>query len=273
MGYVRYEVDGAVRIGWRESGRTRRIAASSLIDALLSELMPEPDAHLETELTLLPPIDCRAKILCVALNFVDHAKEANQPVPESPIIFLKAQEAMIAAGDVIEARQHITQLDYEGEIAVVIGKGGYSIPKDAAWDHVAGVTPFNDVSARNLFKVQAGDALHLDWFSGKCLERSTPIGPEITPVAAVLNDLKAKSTRVRTLVNGELRQDAPISDMIFDIPTLIAFASSRISLSPGDVIATGTPPGVGAGTGRFLNKGDTVQIEITGLPLLENRIG
>ena len=273
MGFVRYRNGSGSAVGWKSGDDVHPQSSPDLAGALASgpQISGTPLDHGAVD--VLPAMDPGAKVLCVALNYVDHAKEAEQPVPESPIIFFKSREAMIAAGAPIFLPDHITELDYEGELAIIIGKGGYGIAKEDAWDHIAAVTPFNDVSARNLFKVKAGDKQHLDWFSGKCLERSTPIGPEATPVSEILDDLKAGRTRIRTLVNGEVRQDATMADMIFDIPTLVSFASSRVSLSPGDVIATGTPPGVGAGTGRYISTGDVVRVEITGLPVLENTVG
>jgi acylpyruvate hydrolase len=272
MSYMRYLGDSGPAIGRQERERVVPVSAATLVEALAGKANDEGEPMALDQIKMLPAADDGGKILCVALNYVDHAKEAEQPVPESPIIFFKSREAMIAAGDKIASPHHITQLDYEGELALVIGKAGYNIHKDDAWGHIAGLTPFNDISARNLFKVKAGQAVHLDWFSGKCLERSTPIGPSVVPTHEILDSLKSGSVKVRTLVNGEVRQDAEISDMIFDIPTLVAFASSRVSLSPGDIIATGTPPGVGAGTGRFLSSGDVVRVEISGLSTLENTV-
>lgn len=268
MGYVWFEKDGHRQIGSLKEGGVVPLDSVDMISALGGEATANgaPDAAAD----VLPPIAVGAKILCVALNFVDHAKEAEQPIPESPILFFKSREAMIVGGQPIQAPKNVTQLDYEGELAIVIGKTAYEVAKEDAWEHIAGVTTFNDVSARNLFRVKAGDKSHLDWFSGKCLNTSTPIGPEVFPVETILEELKAGTTRIRCLVNGEVRQDAPVADMIFDIPTLISFVSSRITLSPGDIIATGTPPGVGAGTGRFLSKGDVVRVEVTGLPAMEN---
>ena len=270
MGIVWFEKDGERHFGAVAKGGIAPLAGTDFGAAL------SPDAAAvgrpAQATTVLPPVLPGAKVLCVALNYVDHAREDEQPVPETPILFFKAAEAMIAGGTPIRAPSAVTQLDYEGELAVVIGKTAFEIDKTQAWDHIAGVTTFNDISARNLFKVNAGEASHLDWFSGKCLNTSTPIGPEVFPVHTILDDLKAGTTRIRCLVNGEVRQDAPVSDMIFDIPTLIAFISSRITLNPGDIIATGTPPGVGAGTGRFLAKGDVVRVEVTGLPPMENEV-
>lgn len=271
MGYVWFNKDGHRQIGAMGSGGVVPVRADDMIAALGAGLAP--DGHPEAAADILPPVTPGAKILCVALNYVDHAKESAQPIPETPILFFKSHEAMIAGGAPIQVPQEVTDLDYEAELAIVIGKPAFEIGREDAWDHIAGVTTFNDVSARNLFKVKAGDKSHLDWFSGKCLNTSTPIGPEVFPLDLILDELKAGTTRIRCLVNGEVRQDAPVSDMIFDIPTLVSFVSSRVTLSPGDIIATGTPPGVGAGTGRFLAKGDVVRVEVTGLPAMENVVG
>lgn len=268
MGIVWFEKDGDRFFGEVSGDGVAPLDSQDLIGALSASAAP--GKRFAEAGTALPPVVPGAKILCVALNYVDHAKEAEQPVPQSPIFFFKTSDAMIAGGTPIRAPSAVTQLDYEAELAVVIGKPAFEIDEADAWDHIAGVTNFNDISARNLFKVQAGEASHLDWFSGKCLNRSTPIGPEVFPLDRIRAELMAGTTRIRCLVNGEVRQDAPVSDMIFDIPTLVAFASSRIALNPGDIIATGTPPGVGAGTGRFLNKGDVVRVEVTGLPAMEN---
>lgn len=272
MGYVLFNDGMSDRVGMVTPNGVASVHAKSLVEALVSRAPANGSVHDHGSIKMLAPIEGRAKILCVALNYVDHAKEANQPVPASPIIFFKSHEAMISGDADITAPAIIQQLDYEGELALVIGKGGFNIAKEDVWDHIAGVTTFNDVSARDLFKVKAGDKEHLDWFSGKCLDSSTPMGPQVIPLADVIDSLKAKTARVRTLVNGEVRQDAVIHDMIFDIPTLVSFASSRVRLSPGDVIATGTPPGVGAGTGRYISSGDVVRIEITGLPVMINRV-
>lgn len=269
--FTRLRLTGRAIVGRIEGANITPWSSLTLVDALIGNghasgpPIPLKDAE------LLPNIDQDAKILCMALNFVNHAAEAKQPVPESPLLFFKSREAMIASSAKIEAPDIVKKLDYEGELAFVIGKTGYNIPLSQAWDHVAGVAAFNDTSARDLQDVKAGQRTHLDWFSAKCLNRSTPVGA-ITPVAHILDDLKAKRTRVMTRVNGEERQNAPIADMVFDIPQIIAFVSTRIQLSAGDVIATGTPPGVGFATGRFLKPGDRVDVEISGLPILSNFI-
>ncbi len=273
MSFVRYENNSGPAVGYVADGRLYPVPSASLTEALMG---PNPtvsgDGQPIGDVTLLPALDPEAKILCVALNYVNHAKEANQGIPETPIIFFKSQEAMIAAEADIVTPPIVTKLDYEGELAIIIGKPGYDIAKDDVWDHIAGVTCFNDISARNLLMVKAGEKTHIDWFSGKSIGASTPMGPEVVPTAEIIDALKAKTIHVTTKVNGEMRQDASIDDMIFDIPTIVAFASSRVELRAGDVIATGTPPGVGLADGRYLARGDVVEVGVTGLLSLKNTV-
>ncbi len=273
MSIIRFRLEGQVRIGQLVGEKVQALDSPTLVHALNGHGMPVGLQVMRSAVQLLPTIDAGAKILCVALNYVDHAKEAKQPVPETPILFFKSQEAMIAAETPIEAPAVVRQLDYEGELAIIIGKEAYGVSEQDAWQHIAGLTAFNDTSSRDLLNVKAGEKTHLDWFSAKCLDRSTPIGPVAVPLAGMLEDLKAKRTRVTTRVNGEVRQDASIADMIFDIPRIIAFASSRVRLSPGDVIATGTPPGVGFASGRYLQAADVVEVDVTGLPTLRSVVG
>ncbi len=270
MAFVRYTHNGAPTVGIVEDGLVYPTSAATLAEALVEGASAEGPGEALDEASLLPCVDPAAKILCVALNYVDHAKEANVDVPESPIFFFKCREAMIAAGDPIQMPKAVTEIDWEGELAIIIGKDAFEISKVDAWDHIAGIAPFNDGSARNILIVKAGERRQADWFSGKCLNKSTPMGPVAVPAGEVLDELKAGSLRIKTTVSGEVKQEAPISDMVFDIPTLVAFASSRITLSAGDVIATGTPPGVGFATKTYMKKGDVVEVVITGLPTLRN---
>lgn len=272
MSFIRFRHQGQTLMGRIVADKVQPLSCRTLADALMAQGTAMGSALPLAEVQLLPGLDECAKVLCVALNYLDHAKEARQPVPSSPIMFFKSQEALIAADAPITPPRSVQQLDYEGELAIIIGKEAYEVDAEQAWEHVAGVAAFNDTSSRDLLNVKAGDKNHLDWFSAKCLNRSTPIGPAV-PLHEVAADLKARRTRVSTRVNGELRQDALIADMIFDIPRLIAFASSRVRLSPGDVIATGTPPGVGFATARYLKTGDVVEVLVSGLPGLRNVVG
>jgi 2-keto-4-pentenoate hydratase/2-oxohepta-3-ene-1,7-dioic acid hydratase in catechol pathway len=229
MSFTRYLHDGAARIGRLDGDRLVPWSSATLAAALLGGGEAAGPAIAAGSVRSLPTLDPHAKILCVALNYVNHAAEAKQPIPETPILFFKSREAMIAAGDAIQMPPAATQIDYEGELAIVIGRAAYGISAAQAWDHIAGVMPFNDGSARNLLNVAAGSKTHLDWFSAKCLQSSTPIGPAVAPLSTVRDDLAAQRLWVTTRVNGEVRQNASIADMIFDIPTIVAFAASRVT--------------------------------------------
>ena len=209
---------------------------------------------------------------CVGRNYHAHARELatsvfknNDANPESwPIVFTKVPECVVGPHDEVRLPGAISsQIDYEAELAVVIGKGGRNIAKAQAMDHVFGYTIVNDVTARDV------QSRHQQWDLGKSFDTFCPMGPWIVTADA----LDGTATRVRCWVNGELRQDGLTQDMIFDIPTLIETCSRGITLYPGDVIATGTPAGVGMGMKppRYLGAGDVVRIEIDGVGVLENR--
>jgi 2-keto-4-pentenoate hydratase/2-oxohepta-3-ene-1,7-dioic acid hydratase in catechol pathway len=172
---------------------------------------------------------------------------------------------VIGTGDEVLPFTELTrQLDYEAELAVVIGKPGRGIRPEDAWDHVWGYTIVNDVTARDL------QQKHRQWFIGKSMDTFCPMAPWIVTA----DEVDATNLSVKCWINGELRQDATTSDLIFDIPTIIATLSAGMTLQPGDVIATGTPAGVGIGFSppRFLVPGDLMKIEISGIGTLENRI-
>jgi 2-keto-4-pentenoate hydratase/2-oxohepta-3-ene-1,7-dioic acid hydratase in catechol pathway len=227
--------------------------------------------------TLCAPIPRPPKnVFCVGKNYHEHAKEfagsgfdasAKEVVPEAPVVFSKPATAIIAHGETIPAHLDPTNsVDYEGELAIVIGHGGRGIgAADALW-HVFGYTIVNDVTARTL------QHRHRQWVLGKGIDGFCPMGPAILTADAVPDP---KALRVITHVNGEKRQDAPVADLIFDIPTLIAAISAGITLEPGDVIATGTPVGVGIGftPPKFLKAGDVVRVEVPGIGVLENPVG
>ena len=223
------------------------------------------------------PIPRPAKnILCVGKNYYDHAKEfhnsgfdasaGKDAIPELPIIFTKWPNSVIAHGEPIPSYLDYTNsTDYEGELTVVIGSGGRGIAKKDAFDHVYGYTIINDATARTL------QNQHKQWFLGKSLDGYCPMGPCIVTADEVRNVAKLQLT---TRVNGEVRQDAPVSQLIFDIPTLIETLSRVMTLEPGDLIATGTCAGVGIGFNppKFLQKGDRVVITIEPIGTLENPV-
>jgi 2-keto-4-pentenoate hydratase/2-oxohepta-3-ene-1,7-dioic acid hydratase in catechol pathway len=228
--------------------------------------------------SLLAPIPVpRRDLFCVGKNYREHAAEfgrsgydqpsRSEELPAKPIIFSKATTSVIGTGATIDPHHGVTrELDYEGELTVIIGRGGRGITREQAYEHVWGYTIINDVTARDVQRD------HKQWLLGKSLDTHCPMGPyavttdEIVDVAAL---------RLETTVNGERRQSASVKDLIFDIPELIATISAGITLLPGDLIATGTPAGVGIGFDppKFLTTGDAVEITITGLGTLANRIG
>jgi 2-keto-4-pentenoate hydratase/2-oxohepta-3-ene-1,7-dioic acid hydratase in catechol pathway len=214
-------------------------------------------------------------IFCVGKNYHAHAKEfansgydasAKEVVPEVPVIFSKPPSAVIGPHEPIPSYLDPTSsVDYEGELTIVIGKGGRGIGKSSGLSHVFGYTIINDVTARTL------QERHRQWLLGKGIDGFCPMGPAILTSDEVPDP---SALELRTWVNGELRQEAPLSDLIFDIPTLIETISARITLEPGDLIATGTPAGVGLGFSppKFLKPGDVVRIEVTGIGALENPV-
>lgn len=223
------------------------------------------------------PIPRPAKnVLCVGKNYYDHAEEfhssgvdasGKEAIPEVPIMFTKWPNSVIGPGEPIPAgNDYSNSTDYEGELTVVMGEGGRNIPKDRAYDHVYGYTIVNDATARAL------QNRHRQWFLGKSLDGYCPMGPCIVTADEIRDVTKL---RLVTRVNGEVRQDAPVSQLIFDIPTLIETVSRLMTLEPGDLIATGTCAGVGIGFNppRYLQKGDVVSITIEPIGTLENPVG
>lgn len=208
------------------------------------------------EARLLPPVT-PSKIVCVGRNYAEHAKELGNAVPTEPLIFLKPPSSLNAhRGEVVYPP--ISQLlSYEGEVGVVVGRRARHVRAEHALDYVAGYTIVNDVTARD---VQKKDG---QWTRGKGFDSFCPVGPWWTPK----EEVEFGNLRVVTRLNGEVKQDAPVTDMIFDVGAIIQFVTEFMTLEPGDLIATGTPPGVGA-----MEAGDLVEVEVTGLGMLENRV-
>ena len=227
--------------------------------------------------TLLAPIPRPAKnVLCVGKNYYDHAHEfhnsgvdasaGTNAIPELPIPFTKWPNSVIGPGEpILSYLDYSNSTDYEGELGVVIGTGGRGITKKDAYDHVYGYTVINDATARTL------QNQHRQWFLGKSLDSYCPMGPCIVTADEIKDVTKL---RLITKVNGEVRQDALVSQLIFDIPTLIETFSRVMTLDPGDLIATGTCAGVGIGFNppKYLQKGDVVAITIEPIGTLENPV-
>jgi len=214
---------------------------------------------------ILSPIASPPKIICLGLNYRDHAAEQNAPLPDEPIIFMKPSTAVIGPDEPIVKPAFVKQLDYEAELAVVIGKRGKNITVEEAKDHIFGYTCFNDVSARD---IQFKDK---QWTRGKSFDTFAPIGPCLT-TADQIGD--PTNLCVRTRVNGQLRQNSSTSNMVFNVYQIIQQLSRVMTLEPRDIIATGTPAGVGFAMKppKFLALGDVVEIEIENIGKLKNRV-
>ncbi|MBM3614717.1 MAG: fumarylacetoacetate hydrolase family protein [Alphaproteobacteria bacterium] len=246
----------AARADWAARGGPR----VALADIRLMAPIPEP----------------RRNVFCVGKNYHAHAAEfhksgfdssAKEQIPSAPVIFTKATTSVIGPGDTVRASIDPTaSLDYEGELALVIGKRTFGVSRAQAMDHVFGYVILNDVTSRELQK------RHNQWVIGKGCDTFCPMGPWIA-TADEVGDPAA--LELSTEINGELRQHAKVSDLIFDIPTLIETLSHTITLLPGDIIATGTPVGVGIGFSPpvYLRPGDRMRVAITGLGVLENPVG
>lgn len=218
----------------------------------------------------------RRNIFCVGKNYVAHAKEfagsgfdssakAGGDVPTMPIIFSKVPECVVGPTDFIDLPKGVSDaIDYEAELAVIIGRGGKGIKAADALQHVWGYTIVNDVTSRDW------QNRHMQWHMGKSFDTFCPMGPWLVSA----DECDGTNTQLRCYVNGELRQDAKTTDLIFDIPTLIQTLSAGITLYPGDIIATGTPVGVGIGfkPPKYLQTGDKVRIEIEGIGHIENPV-
>ena len=235
-------------------------------------LSPVPLDRVRLEAPLPRPA---RNIFCVGKNYHDHAHEFSRSgfdssaaagaVPQHPIIFSKVPETVIAHGEPVRIDPSVSAaVDYEAELAVIIGRGGRGIRAEDALDHVWGYTIVNDVTARDL------QGRYSQWLIGKSQDTFCPMGP----FAVTRDALDLGDTVIRCLVNGELRQESNTRHLIFDVPTIIATLSAGITLRPGDVIATGTPAGVGIGFDppRYLRAGDVVRIEVGPIGVLENRV-
>jgi 2-keto-4-pentenoate hydratase/2-oxohepta-3-ene-1,7-dioic acid hydratase in catechol pathway len=238
-------------------------------------LASAPELALES-VTLRAPLRPVRNVFCVGKNYRDHAREfgrsgydspsRSEDVPDKPIIFSKATTSVTGPYDDVDPHRAVTsELDYEGELAVIIGRRGRGITRGDAYGYVWGYTILNDMTARDLQRD------HKQWLLGKSLDTHCPTGPYAVSADEVGD---VQTLEVETLVNGERRQFAPVKDLIFDIPALIATISAGITLLPGDIIATGTPAGVGIGFDppKFLSSGDIVEVSITRLGRLRNRV-
>ncbi len=252
--------DGGVQVdGYADVGELLRGGVRALKAARAAQDSSEAlafDAH-----ELLRPVLRPGAVVCVGLNYRSHILEMGRELPEFPTLFCKLPRALTDPYAEVTLPAASEQVDYEGELAVVIGTGGRDIDRARAWEHVAGLTVLNDVTARDY------QQRTLQWFAGKTFQRCTPMGPwVVTPDE--FGELGERELVVS--VNGEKRQDAVLGDLVFDVPALVAELSRIVELEPGDVIATGTPGGVGEPAGKFLRPGDEVVVRIDGVGELRN---
>jgi acylpyruvate hydrolase len=266
----------AVQIGENLIPASALDAPSTTVRGLLAALDAKGLSELEerageaserivlAEATLCAPITDPQKIICLGLNYRDHAEETGQDIPAAPMWFAKFANSLTGSGaDIVLPAAHAEYVDYEAELALVIGRPIRNVKAEDALSHIAGAMPFNDVSARDL---QLQNPL---WTSGKAIDTFAPCGPALVTLDEI-EDLQALGLQTR--INGELLQLGSTANLIFGPAEVVEWLSRTMTLLPGDIIATGTPAGVGVAQGRFLRDGDTVEVEIEGLGTLVNTV-
>jgi 2-keto-4-pentenoate hydratase/2-oxohepta-3-ene-1,7-dioic acid hydratase in catechol pathway len=218
------------------------------------------------QVALLPPLSAPGKIICVGLNYADHSIESGIAVPDYPTIFARFTSSLIGSGAAIIRPRASTQLDYEGELVAIIGVGGRHIGEQEALNHVLGYSIFNDASVRDYQRKSP------QWTIGKNFDGTGAFGPCL--VTADELPPGAKGLHIQTRLNGAVVQDASTGDMVFNVPRLVSILSEAITLSPGDIIVSGTPAGVGMARNPllFMKHGDVCEIEIEGIGTLRNRV-
>lgn len=281
MRLVSYRSNSGPRVGGIRQGQLIDLAANDtgLPTDILQLLEQGPAAlsraasviasgkPLSEEVKLLPPIPQPRKVLCVGLNYADHAKESGQAPPPEPVLFNKLHTAVSAHGDPIVLPRVSNEVDYEAELVVVIGKRGRYIPVEQARQHIAGYTVGHDVSARDWQLRKPGG----QWLLGKSFDTFGPFGPHLVTSDEVGDP---GNLRIQLRINGQTMQDSNTKQLIFTVDQLVAYISQVCTLLPGDVIFTGTPPGVGAARKPpvFLKPGDIVEVEIEKLGVLSNPV-
>lgn len=270
------EIDAGVLVGAEIVPLSSLAAPAASVRGLLSELDASHLAELGdragesservalADVRLAAPVPDPQKIICLGLNYRDHAAESGQEPPASPLWFAKFQNSLVGSGEpIVLPAAHPDYVDYEAELAVVIGRPAHRVSTEQALSHVAGAMPFNDVSARDL---QLQNPL---WTSGKAIDTFAPCGPALVTLDEI-SDLQ--DLGLRTRIDGELLQEGTTREQIFGVAEALAWLSRTMTLLPGDIIATGTPAGVGASKGRFLRAGQTVEVEIDGLGAVSNQV-
>jgi len=249
-------------------GSVRELLAQNDADALVAlaerAASASPDGVPLAAAELLAPVTDPEKIICIGLNYRDHAEESGQEIPAAPMWFAKFANSLLGSGrPVVLPAAHAEYVDYEAELALVIGREARNVAEGDALSHIAGAMPLNDVSARDL---QWQNPL---WTSGKAIDGFAPCGPALVTLDEVAD---LESLGLRTRINGETLQEGTTANLIFGPAELVSWLSRTATLLPGDIIATGTPSGVGAMKGRFLRAGETVSVEIDGVGTLTNPV-
>ena len=268
MRIVTFSHQGRVKHGVRVGDLIHvHSTATSAVDVAAGGAAFEADGQVAVaDVTLLAPVTRPGKIICIGLNYREHAKEGGNPIPEYPAVFLRTTTSLVDPDAPMILPDCSEQLDYEAELAVVIGRTATSVTAADALSHVAGYSCFNDGSVRNYQRKST------QWTMGKNFDRTGAFGPElVTP-----DELPAGASglRISSRLNGQTMQDSSTADMIFDVATLVATLSEAMTLEPGDVIATGTPAGVGYARKPpvFMREGDRIEVEIEGIGTVSNVI-
>lgn len=251
MRIARFNHQDAIKYGILDEGELVVLAGDPLFAGFdtTGERIPVADV------ALLAPVIPRSKVVCVGKNYHDHAAEMDSEAPAEPLLFLKPNTAVIGPNDAIIRPKQSDFTSFEGELAVVIGRIAKNVPVEKADEYIFGYTIGNDITARDLQKSDG------QWARAKGFDTFCPLGP------AIETDLDLAATRIQTRLNGEVKQDGPVTDMVHSVPEIIAYASAAFTLLPGDVILTGTPAGVGP-----MGAGDTIEVEISGIGVLRNTV-
>lgn len=240
---------------------------NDLLDVISSEKYPSADGDVFdlSEVRLLAPIANPPRVFGIGLNYRDHAIESGMKIPETPVVFFKLANSIIGSDAPVVLPKNAREVDYEAELAVVIGEGGYRIPASEAMGHVFGYTIVNDVSARDIQLATS------QWSMGKSFPTFCPVGPAIVTADEIADPHRLD---ISLRIDGEVLQSSNTRELIFRIPELIAYLSSITPLQPGDIISTGTPPGVGLGRTprRWLKPNETMTIEIASVGTLSNPV-
>lgn len=251
MKYVRFKTrKGLVRYGiLEENEKIRALESTPYEDMALTD-----DYYDVGEVDLICPADY-SKAICIGLNYRDHAEEFGLPIPESPVVFMKPSTCQVGQGENVIYPKMCSRLDYEAELAVVIGKKCHKVSQEEALDYVLGYTIANDITARDLQPKNG------QWTIAKCFDTFLPLGPYIS------DEVDPSDLYIASKVNGQIKQESRTSNLIFNVPYLVSYLSNVMTLLPGDVIITGTPGGISG-----MNDGDIVEIIIEGLGVLRNKI-